>query len=712
MTLKNNQINTAPVYRAATFLPSSVDINNRTIDVTWTTGARVLRTPWFDDPYFEELAVDEQSVRLQRLNDTGPLLDSHIANRLKDQIGSVSRAWIADGKGYATVQFRSNPESLEIWEDVKDGIIRNISVGYHIHELTETKESDGKYSTYRATDWEPFEISMVSIPADVGAQTRTSNLSTPTNIRSLPEVTTKNKGNPKTQTRSGAGDESPPQPAKCGSEQRGGSENSPNPSESQTEVNINASADSRNQPEPLTNRTFTGSESEKRNSPESQVESKTALNETEIKEAAIKAERERSAAIENLCKQAKLPDMSRSLIDAGVPVEEARKRVFEKMVETEPKTNGQIRVQAGDYDEISVRRGAMASALLHRYAPTKFKIDDQGRKYRGMSLSEMVRYSLGKDAEGLGKRELASRAFHSTSDFPEILANVARTSLLDSYDRLIQNQTWQPLVRITEATDFKPMRKVRLGDIPSLKLVPEGAEIQSGTVSENFEEYRIATYARKFALTRETIINDDLNAFTEMPAKWGIAAARLENILFWSIFTENPQMSDGRRLFSAQHGNLASPGSPISEESLSAAELAMSEQTGLDSRDRLNIMPRYLIVPTTLKTQAKKQVMLPTMPTNVGETNPFMGEFEIISEPLLNNESRTSWYMAADPDQGVDIVEMAYLDGVRSPMVESRESFDRFGTEIRASIDVGAKAIDYRGVYKNEGAPVTEGEES
>ncbi|NRA69154.1 MAG: hypothetical protein HRU19_32085 [Pseudobacteriovorax sp.] len=157
MIRKNNQINTAPIYRAATFLPSSVNLEKRTIDVTWTTGARVLRTPWFDDPYFEELAVDNESVRLQRLSDTGPLLDSHIAGRLKDQIGSVKRAWIKDGKGFATVQVRSNPESLEIWEDVKDGIIRNISVGYYIHELTESKESAGEYQTYRALTGSPLK---------------------------------------------------------------------------------------------------------------------------------------------------------------------------------------------------------------------------------------------------------------------------------------------------------------------------------------------------------------------------------------------------------------------------------------------------------------------------------------------------------------------------------------------------------------------------
>ena len=165
--------------------------------------------------------------------------------------------------------------------------------------------------------------------------------------------------------------------------------------------------------------------------------------------------------------------------------------------------------------------------------------------------------------------------------------------------------------------------------------------------------------------------------------------------------------------FSAAHGNLASPGTPITEEALAEAELAMSEQTGIDRRDRLNIVPRYLIVPTTLKMQAKKQVMMPTTPTSLDEVNPFFGEYEIIAEPLLNNASRTAWYLAADPDQGVDVVEMAYLDGQRSPTVEFREAFDRFGTEIRASLDVGAKAIDYRAVYKNPGAqPETEGDDA
>ena len=373
MTQKRNVIDTAPVYRSAFFIPASQNPDKRTIDVTWTTGARVLRTPWFDDPILRRASRRLYSPYvLARLNDTGPLLDSHVANRLKDQIGSVKRAWVEDGKGYATVQFRSNPESLEIWEDVKSGIIRNISVGYIIHEMTETKGAESSYSTFRATDWEPFEISMVPIPADAGAQTRSSNLSTPTHIRSLSELTTKKKSRPsETQTKSQEASEPSSNQAQLGSEQPAKDEMSANPLKLKADVNFNASDDTRNHPESLANRTFTGSEPAGYNYPESQTASNFAGSESDVKAEAIKTERERSLAIETLCSQAKLPSMTRTLVEAGVSLDEARKRVFEKMIESEPKTVGHISVKAGDYDEISVKRGAMQNALLHRYAPTK-----------------------------------------------------------------------------------------------------------------------------------------------------------------------------------------------------------------------------------------------------------------------------------------------------------------------------------------------------
>ncbi|MCG2600566.1 MAG: phage major capsid protein [Achromobacter sp.] len=83
----------------------------------------------------------------------------------RDQVGVVERAWIKGRKAYAIVRFGRSARAQEVFEDVKDGIRKLVSVGYRIHKLILEKEEDGE-ATYRATDWEPYEISLVAVPAD------------------------------------------------------------------------------------------------------------------------------------------------------------------------------------------------------------------------------------------------------------------------------------------------------------------------------------------------------------------------------------------------------------------------------------------------------------------------------------------------------------------------------------------------------------------
>ncbi|MCE2838229.1 MAG: phage major capsid protein [Cyanobium sp. 49614_E6] len=108
----------------------------------------------------EVLAHDERSADLTRLNDSAPLLFNHDPNKV---IGVVERAWI-DGKakrGYATVKFSRNAFAQEVLADVKDGVLRNVSFGYAINEMEQRGSGD-----FIATSWAPYEISVVSIPAD------------------------------------------------------------------------------------------------------------------------------------------------------------------------------------------------------------------------------------------------------------------------------------------------------------------------------------------------------------------------------------------------------------------------------------------------------------------------------------------------------------------------------------------------------------------
>ena len=108
----------------------------------------------------EVLQHDKRSADLTRLNDSAPLLFNHDPDKV---IGVVERAWI-DGdrkRGYATVKFSRNAFAQEVLADVKDGVLRNVSFGYAINEMEQRGSGD-----FVATSWAPYEISVVSIPAD------------------------------------------------------------------------------------------------------------------------------------------------------------------------------------------------------------------------------------------------------------------------------------------------------------------------------------------------------------------------------------------------------------------------------------------------------------------------------------------------------------------------------------------------------------------
>lgn len=160
----------------AAFAPSTINVEERTVELVWSTGAQVQRSSWDRGSYIEELSMAPGHVRLDRLNKGAPLLDSHDAFSLRSQIGVVERAWVTGNEGRALVKFSKRPEVEPIWDDVKAGIYRNVSVGYKVHK-TERDES-GPVPIERAVDWEPYELSLVPIPADAGAQVRSENINT------------------------------------------------------------------------------------------------------------------------------------------------------------------------------------------------------------------------------------------------------------------------------------------------------------------------------------------------------------------------------------------------------------------------------------------------------------------------------------------------------------------------------------------------------
>ena len=366
-------------------------------------------------------------------------------------------------------------------------------------------------------------------------------------------------------------------------------------------------------------------------------------------------------------------------------------------------------VRTGGLDAAETRRAAVEAALLHRYDPGRFALSEPAREWRGLSLIEMARGWLeaeGVRVRGLSRDEIATRALHTTSDFPAILAGVTNKTLRGAYETA--PRTYAAIARRTTVADFKLVHRLQLGEAPQLEKVNESGEFKRGTIGEAQETYRIETFGKVIGITRQVIINDDLDAFTRVPSLFGTAAATLESDVVWSIFTANPAMADGAALFHASHKNLAASGAALDVAGLAKARTAMAQQRGLDGKTILNVRPAFLVVPTALELSAEQMLAQNIVPAKAADVVPSsIRSLAVIAEPRLDPASgAVPWFLVASP-AAIDTIEYAYLEGQEGVALETRMGFDVDGIEIRARLDFGAKAIDWRGLYKNPGVALS-----
>jgi HK97 family phage prohead protease len=173
--------------RGGEFRAQSFDEASNTIEVCWTTGATVRRQSWLDGPYDEELVVSASAVRLDRLNAGASFLDTHSQWSCNDVLGSVvpGSAELQRGEGIARILLTSAASAADTVQKIKEGVIRNVSVGYLRHKVEKIESDDGKVPIWRVVDWEPYEISAVPVPADGGAQIRSADRQTQDMFRCL-----------------------------------------------------------------------------------------------------------------------------------------------------------------------------------------------------------------------------------------------------------------------------------------------------------------------------------------------------------------------------------------------------------------------------------------------------------------------------------------------------------------------------------------------
>lgn len=393
-------------------------------------------------------------------------------------------------------------------------------------------------------------------------------------------------------------------------------------------------------------------------------------------------------------------------IDANASADEARRAAFDAM-QTRAAPAAAIRTATigvgTDYTNPELRVRHVGEALYARTNPGH-QLSEQARPFAAMAMMDVARECLrmrGIAVTGLSAMSIAERALHATSDFPLILGDTVGRTLREAYRAAPSGL--KALGRKTTARDFRAKHRLQLSSAPKLEEVIEGGTITYGTLNEAQETYRLATFAKIFAISRQAIVNDDLGAFSDLARRFGQAAAATEAGVLVGLLQADtgngPTMSDGKALFHADHKNKAGTGAALSVTTLSAARLALRTQVGL-ANDLIDVTPRHLLVPPALETAAE-QLMTTLNPTKAEDTNPLAGKLTIAVEPRLT--SATRWYVSADP-ASIDGLEYAYLEGEEGVQITTEAGFDVDGVKVKARLDFGAGFVDWRGWYTNAGA--------
>ena len=624
----------------AEFVPATLNEENRTVEVVWSTGAPVVRKGWDSNfserDWIEELSLDPSHVKLDRLNSGAPLLPNHDNWSLSDVIGVVEKAWLQSGEGRALVKFSSREDVQTVFNEVKDGILRNISIGYRVNKFERQPELKDGLSVYRAIDWEPMEISLVTIPADPGAQIRSeTDLNTVLIINH--EVTAMTD---KAKERSG-GDDS--------------------------------------------------------------AVTTSAIDATAIRTEAAKEERTRVAEIRKFAQMSRVElGVADDLVERGVSIAEAKEAMLAKWAKQVDSENvrGDASVTVDERDKF-IEAGV--NAIRGRAGVDKMDMANQFRGMRLTEIAKSCLERSGVSARGMNELEMVKRAFTtSTSDFPVLLENAMHKTLQNAY--MAAPDTWTRFCAVGSVTDFRAHNRYRLGSFGNLDSLGENSEFKNKAVPDGEKSSITATTKGNLInISRQVIINDDLGAFIGLAAMLGRAGRRTIEADVYALLASNPTMPDGIALFHSSHHNLAGTAAIPTVTSIEAARVAMAQQLDISGNDYLDLRPAVWLGGMANGGSARvinDALYDPDTANKLQRPNMVRGLFrDVVDSPRITG---TEWYIFCDPLEA-PVIEVAFLNGEQEPFLESMQGFEVDGMQWKVRLDYGVAAIDFRGVHKNAG---------
>lgn len=404
--------------------------------------------------------------------------------------------------------------------------------------------------------------------------------------------------------------------------------------------------------------------------------------------------------------------------DMTVSAQTAREKLLAKLGEgAEPLGGGLPSVQVGATSD-EKRVDAMVQATLVRAGIRKDP--DSGKAiafeganpYRGLTLREMARAALrasGRNPDGMDVTEVARavliRGAQTTSDFPVYLENTIHKMVLTGF--MAAPSVWQRFCKVGSVTDLRDWSRIVPGMIGNLDLVNEAGEYKNKNLPDGEKEpVRAKRRGNIIEITPEVIINDDLAAITDTARGLGAAGPRTVDRLVFALLALNGNMGptltkDGQTLIHNTHGNTNTGAATVAKLSAMAEKMKLQKLPG-DDQELLDLGPAIAVARPSVAGDI--QVLVEAQYDNDGTALQKPNKVRGLLTDVVGTARMpaTIFYLFADPNVA-PAIEVVFLDGQQQVRVVPEENFRTGGLAWRGELNVGAGAIDYRGIQYSSG---------
>ena len=637
--------------------PASIDKEARRVSILISTEAPIRKTDWYSGENYDEVLLHgAENIDLTRAA-TAKLRYMHGSGKYGElPIGRLENVRIENNELRADAIFSAaNPDAEMLWQMVLEETLTEISVGGKKVEMRIT-ERDGEPSLVEVTRWEFHEASLVDIGADPAAgigrsENNTNNLKQGEIMNEIEKL--------RRALADLQGKKAPTEDIQRAQE-----------SLDAEIARVNAN-------------------SEKVGAENIELKRKQSINSMVALSPGVLSEEEVQRFLDN--KTQTEADLARAML-----AKKTEKQVdvdFQRGVETPAGFN------VLNADKADIAR-AVSDAVIMRSGVVLQNPDKNAEVFRNASLLDIARAVTGY--AGYDNNELVQRSM-STSDFPNLLGNVANRILANEFERT--ESTYQLWVTQVEVPNFLEQTDVLSDGIGGrFSKVKENGEKKNVEFGDNAEKWKIESFGEEITITREMIINDQFNYFTSIVSGWAEKAKRTVNGHVYDLLQGKGDyagyvMADGIALFNtADHNNLSAAGAALSDATLSAARVSIKRQKDANG-DALNITPKFLFAGAEQENTALKILTSESSlgSSNSGEANIHKGTLTPIFDAELD---AAPWFLAANRRT----IKVGFLSGTNKMPIVREKKRDLSSLTLECVFDFGVMAESFRGLYKNAGA--------